>query len=248
MNNTINTKVFGFLISAAVLSMVFYMVALFRVAPAHAADSIVFSNVAIEDGSMRPLALAVTGSTNVDANVGTAVSPSNSAAVKATVNSSASVNATTKPSESPTASSNISTDSDLNLYTTSLQEQDKNVAKVETKDDYILVGYREPGKFLGFIPVSVTANAKVDADGKVTISYPWYTFLTAKNDADLRTSLDAKNFGTLASLSAQQRAEVIQSLHAALKSRTDASVTSSSDVNGQVTTDASSTVNSKASY
>ncbi len=185
------------------------------------------------------------GNANVNANTNT------NANDNANADSNNSVNANTNATLNANSNSmvaNISTDDDLKVYTTSLKNEDKNVSKVEVADNQILLAYRQPAKFLGFIPSNVTAKVMVDAQGNISVNYPWYTFLSVKNDEKLKADLqmqvaavlgngrgaDDTAVGTttiaFSDLSVRSRAKIIQALHTALKSNVSAEVKSEAEV------------------
>ena len=248
MNSTLNNnhnKIIGALVSMALLSVIVYIAALFNIPRTHAAEPMLFPNVEIQDGSMQPLALSVapalnatvqtSANTNSQTNVGANTNVSATVSPSASAGSAMSQDATVQNSTDATmpAPTNISTTDDLNLYTKSLQENDRDISNIDVNNDHVIVAYREPAKFLGFIPVSVTANAQVDAEGNVTLHYPWYTFLSSKNDEQLKADLQTRvaevmgaqggmNAGMTASSSPQSRAELIQALHTALKGGAEA--------------------------
>lgn len=86
----------------------------------------------------------------------------------------------------------VSSNADLSGYIAAEMQNDENLAKVETSSNTVSVTYQEPARFLGFIPLSLKATATVDAQGDVSISYPWYSFLYAKADADLEAQLESR--------------------------------------------------------
>lgn len=164
---------------------------------------------------------------NVNANTNTNANDNENA----TANINNSVNANTNATLNANSNSmvaNISTDDDLKVYTKSLKNEDKNVSKVEVTDNQILLAYRQPSKFLGFIPSMSTAYVKIDAQGNLSVDYPWYTFLSVKDDeklkADLQMQITAVNGTTtiaFSDLSVRSRAKIIQALHTALKSNAE---------------------------
>lgn len=250
-------KIFSALVSMAFISIVVYMSALFRVERTHAAEPIVFANVSIEDGSMRPVAVDLNLKTNVYTKTGTNLNENASATAtrktsvlgnSTSTNTNAKNNGNRNGNETRINNSseddidlpvNINTSDDLDLYMRLLEQEDKDVSKIEVQEDRILLAYRQPAKFLGFIPVSVIANVKVDAQGNVSVDYPWYTILSVKDDAKLKEELQLKMAeilgggtgvsGTITStttiafseLSVRSRAKIIQAIHVALKNNVE---------------------------
>lgn len=229
-------RIFSALAFVAVISAVVYMAALFRIEPVHAAETVVFANVTIEDGSMRPIAQIYNNSdvnatvkpeVKVNAGVKAEVKTENRLQTKATTTATT----TTETASEVDTTANIQTSQDLDIYTQSLSQSDRNVEKVEMTDNRILLAYRMPAKFLGFIPVTVMTNVQVDAQGNVSVNYPWYTFLSVKDDEKLKADLELQvkeaigsDVGTSATttvafseLSSRSRAKIIQAIHASLK-------------------------------
>jgi|GEM_PF-2695128 len=242
----IQTKIFGTLISMAFVSMIVYAAALFHVEPVRAAEILLYNNVAIEDGSMRPLALSLNA--KVDTNVGvtlpgaasatataktSTIGNSTSSAASSNANINAKMNADANADFDFELPVNVNTPGDLEVYTRTLEQQDKKISKIEVDDSRIFLAYRQPARFLGIIPVSVLANVEVDAQGNVSIDYPWYTFLTVKEDEKLKAELQAKvgeilgtggASGTVtgtttvafSDLSSRSKAKILQAIHLTL--------------------------------
>jgi hypothetical protein len=68
----------------------------------------------------------------------------------------------------------VTTSNDLSDYARSLLSNDENIVKVESDADSVSIWYKEPAKFLGIVPLMVTVQATVNADGTVKIDYPWW--------------------------------------------------------------------------
>lgn len=86
----------------------------------------------------------------------------------------------------------ITTKGQLNAYAKALAAADENVEGVEIDKEKVELNYRQKAKFLGFIPVSIRTDVTVNADGSVNVSYPWYSFLMAKNRAEVESSVEAR--------------------------------------------------------
>jgi hypothetical protein len=124
----------------------------------------------------------------------------------------------------------VTTSTSLSAYAKGVIKSDENVSKVEVQDDEVSLWYKQPAKFLGFIPTSLAARAIVRADGSVDVKYPWYSFLTAHGDADLVSDLDLAA-GTIAraesttEFSASAKARLIDAMARVMKSHYEASTT-----------------------
>lgn len=77
--------------------------------------------------------------------------------------------------------STVLNDADLSDFIAAQIKADGNVNSIQSTQDSVAMSYRVPAKFLGFIPMNVDATAVVNADGTVSVTYPWYSFLLATN-------------------------------------------------------------------
>lgn len=143
-----------------------------------------------------------------------------------------------------TSSAAVDTESSLQSYIAATMQADPNVDEVQASSDSVAVLYKVPAKFLGFIPVSVSATTMVGSDGSVTIRYPWWAFLFATDD-QLKTQIESRvdaalqsdaNFSATSSAQADVnafvnpsvRARVIGEVEAALRSSVGLSADASS--------------------
>lgn len=83
----------------------------------------------------------------------------------------------------------VSTDADLKSFAMTELRKDSNLSSMAFSDSNLKVGYRAPGRFLGFIPLNMNVNVSVDASGDVNVSYPWYSFLVMSDRADLTAAI-----------------------------------------------------------
>jgi hypothetical protein len=145
----------------------------------------------------------------------------------------------------------------LSAYVRSGMQNDENIQSVETEDDSVTMEYRRPGRLFGFIPVTMTERATVNADGSVKVSYPWYRFLvsTEAKTADLETDLQsrvsawrARMENASSSFSASARASIIGEMMSAFRGgeHMDASVNGSASGNASTTSGASDADGSSA--
>ncbi len=115
----------------------------------------------------------------------------------------------------------ITSNSDLTAYAQASMKDDKNIQNVSVTDSEVSMKYREPAKFLGFIPGAITAKVTVDSDGSVTVRYPWYRFLmkVPEKKADLESDVKA-NVGTVGSVSGSftvsTKAQILKAVREAL--------------------------------
>ena len=79
------------------------------------------------------------------------------------------------------------------------------------------MNFTQPAKFLGVFPTKIDAQATVQADGSVTIDYPWYSFLIRKHK-DAITSI----FQTQVTTATAGKAELSASAKASMAPQTKA--------------------------
>jgi hypothetical protein len=122
----------------------------------------------------------------------------------------------------------VATEEDLRAYARSVLEADVQLESTNLSQEAVTVVYKQPGRLLGIIPVSMTVAATVEQDGSVSLDYPWYGFMVAKSVAstDLETALENQIQTTLAAnnitatttgkLSARAQAEILHELQTSL--------------------------------
>ena len=125
------------------------------------------------------------------------------------------------------SSAQVSSESDLNIFSANVSAKDKKVAKVDINsgkdgESEVKVVYRNKGKFLGFIPVTIksTTVVKVKADAEVEVrsKLSWWSFLVANENytrADIESRI--KNNTTVkanarVSASAQAKAQIAEAV------------------------------------
>lgn len=121
----------------------------------------------------------------------------------------------------------VTTNGQLNAYADGIMHADPNILNVNLSDTSVAMTYKVPGRFLGFIPVTIKATATVNQDGTVTVSHPWYDFLTATDDATVGTSVEmqakimtSQSSTTPATFSSQMQAELMAELQTAFMTST----------------------------
>ena len=116
---------------------------------------------------------------------------------------------------------------------------DDNITKIAANDNQVALYYNEPVKILGVIPASATIQAMVDANGNVTVTYPWWYDVFVKDTTKASLQSDINNTaGTIArgeattTLSSTVKARLVNALQSILKTRYETvSGTTSTDVN-----------------
>ncbi|MBI5134257.1 MAG: hypothetical protein HZA81_02620 [Candidatus Taylorbacteria bacterium] len=128
----------------------------------------------------------------------------------------------------------VSATADFEAYARSVVASDDNVLKIESGPEKVSVWYREPAKFIGIVPVTVSTRATVYAGGEIEIDRPWWAalFVTGENTEDIETDLTA-TAGAIArteasaALSSNAQARLVNALRAVLEARHEASVEAS---------------------
>lgn len=85
----------------------------------------------------------------------------------------------------------VRSNADLKAYVASQMKSDTNLSSVSSNSSDVAVTYKQRGRFLGFIPVSINATAVVDQNGQVRVEYPWYAVLMVTDRANLQAKLQA---------------------------------------------------------
>ena len=78
----------------------------------------------------------------------------------------------------------------LEAYAAEVLAQDANAVAVDVSGEAMVVAYRQRAKLLAFIPITMTVTSSVAADGKVSLSYPWYSFLVSKDYGKLKSDIE----------------------------------------------------------
>lgn len=130
-------------------------------------------------------------STSVEATVSTETSP-------APVFSHTQKNAAAMLDDSVSSVSDVSSNKTLESYVALAVNTNENLSSVGVDaSGTLLVGYRQPARLFGFIPMQMTSRVRVTKDAEVTLSYPWYSFLVAtdskRKDLEERLQTDIKD-------------------------------------------------------
>jgi len=113
--------------------------------------------------------------------------------------------------------SNVSSDADLKNFAAASIRNDANLSSIGFANDRVEVAYREPARFLGFIPVSVDVDVVAHNDGTVDVSYPWYSFLMMTHRSDIEAAVK-NEIGASATSTASWNASARASLVAKIAS------------------------------
>lgn len=93
----------------------------------------------------------------------------------------------------------VATQEDLKTYSMEEIKADPNISSLSFTNNDVAIAYKDHGRFLGFIPVTLDVDVTVDQSGNITFTYPWYSFLVAKDETDLETRIRNEVSGVLTS-------------------------------------------------
>lgn len=202
------------------------------------ADTSVSGDAPVSDDENSDGSAGVTGNADVDASIDAdseSAGDSDEGGMDAGINAAleldqdaaASISVTAEDGTSMTAA-DVSTDEDLRVYAAAALQQDSHIEGVRASSDGVSVTYRVPARFLGFIPGSLAAQARVAGNGTVSIDYPWYRIFFALDDTDaearLAAEVEALTAGnTSGTISASLGAQLIDRMSAALAASATAS-------------------------
>lgn len=134
----------------------------------------------------------------------------------------------------PATAATVTSESDLSAYATAALRADEQIDAVTFDEDAVEVTYTERGRLFAVVPVTMKARARVAADGSVTVSYPWYRFLVASDaNTDVSSTLSTRasawhaRADAGASLSASEKAELMDEIRAALATSASVEATAS---------------------
>lgn len=74
----------------------------------------------------------------------------------------------------------VRTSDDFHAFVKAKSKEDKHLKSVDVKDGKVDVDYEESAKLFGFIPATLNAHVSADAQGEVTVAYPWYHIFMKK--------------------------------------------------------------------
>lgn len=203
---------------------------------------------------------SVTGSTNVDVGVsGSAGADASGHSTDSTGNTSGTGSASSNGSVSGNGSGSlnleanqsgivirqagqVASEGDLRVFGDNAAKMDANVRSVDTDgSNDVRVSYAHPGRFLGFIPVTVTSQTDVSVDEQGSMSIkthmPWWNFLVTRthqiqNDVDTYLSASLSGSAALtADASATERARIAEAI---IRAHSSLEAGASANANGSV--------------
>jgi hypothetical protein len=117
----------------------------------------------------------------------------------------------------------VSTSDQLKTYAAGMMHSNANVESVQSSNSSVSMNYKESGKLFGFIPTMVKVRSTTDANGNVSLSYPWYHFLVSTNDSTLKSDMESSIKSSVSgsasgTLSARMQAEFMADMATAFSS------------------------------
>lgn len=111
---------------------------------------------------------------------------------------------------------------ELRSFLNHVVKEDDRIADVHVSSTSVETEYALPARFLWAIPTNISAQVSVEGDGSVTITYPWYAFLFARHDDELKTQLTQAASSTIGAgasttLSARTQAHLLNLILSILK-------------------------------
>jgi len=127
----------------------------------------------------------------------------------------------------------VSTSDDLQSFVKFSATHDVHVKNVDFTQGKVEVAYEEPAELFGFINTSVTADTTVDADGSVTVQYPWYNIFMKNHvdQASLKADIAAK---VAAEQKVSKTVRIAHRFALLVKALADARVSGEASMNGSV--------------
>jgi len=117
----------------------------------------------------------------------------------------------------------------FDAYARATIESDENVSDIESDSDSVSLRYKDRARLLGFIPVTISAEAVVSADGSVEVSYPWYRFLTVYDRGELEADIEA-SAGAIAraeggaTLSTEAKTRIVDAVRSVMRAHYEANL------------------------
>lgn len=112
----------------------------------------------------------------------------------------------------------------LRSFLNHVVKSDDRIADVQVSSTTVEAHYALPSKFLWAIPANITADVTVNSNGTVSVTYPWYAFLFAKQGSELQSELSqtATSAGVgSTTFSASTQAHLLDLLFAGLKASSE---------------------------
>ena len=94
----------------------------------------------------------------------------------------------------------VASEEALKIYIETAKKNDEHIHDIVVTENTVEMHYKEIGRFLALVPITLTIRAVAHADGNVVVSYPWYASLTLDKKKELETELGVAVSSTLKAL------------------------------------------------
>lgn len=131
----------------------------------------------------------------------------------------------------------VRTFGDLRSFAEAKISADEDLDELNFTNRAVEVRYKQHGRFLALVPITLKVKITVNADGTVKVKYPWYSVLTIDNqdqiEAKVKVAVDnalkgrmvgsvqADGKAEMPTLTASELATLVESMQAVLKASFD---------------------------
>lgn len=134
----------------------------------------------------------------------------------------------------------VSSENDLRVFAEGQLRSNADLDSVHFTSEAVEVTYKDQGRFIGVIPVTLSVDVTVDQDGSIEVDYPWYGFLVLKDKGDLEAEIQAAVNATISAEATgnwtnNERAVLADRIVSALKAHYDAKVEVEATATGTAT-------------
>ncbi len=88
----------------------------------------------------------------------------------------------------------VNTKEALTDYAVALLASSEEIDSVVVDDERVSIVYTQPVKLFGFLPVAMEQTVDADTEGRVKVSFPWWSFLAKKTTSvdEIESAIDAE--------------------------------------------------------
>ncbi|MBX4189278.1 hypothetical protein KW785_01625 [Candidatus Parcubacteria bacterium] len=112
----------------------------------------------------------------------------------------------------PIGAAQVESSAEARAFEATLLRADKNLRSIDLSGDKVVVSYNERGYFLGIMPVIMPVTVTVEANGKISLEYPWYYFLIREDKERLESALTSTTTARSLGARAMIAANIVQTL------------------------------------
>jgi hypothetical protein len=85
--------------------------------------------------------------------------------------------------------SEVTSEAGFDIYASSTVNADPYIESVSYTPDEVVVWYKDEGKLLALIPISLRVKVAAYPDGSVEVGYPWYSRITVDRQTELKSRI-----------------------------------------------------------